>query len=213
MLFLSEDRVSFLPRGVFIPDPALPPRRSTPHGGVSAPFHLPGAGPGPALRDGGGRGRRLAAGVLRSTAPGPGAGAGAELRFPLPLTLLPSAAAAARASRSLSQLLDVAIGTPDVVGGTLPALRSRLRPGRSWARGTCPPRHHWRLSGWLRGMGQLKTAEANESHISKAMALYQHLLKEVAQRKEEQSRMKEEIQMIREVLGLRSCCWCPWEQA
>lgn len=31
--------------------------------------------------------------------------------------------------------------------------------------------------------------------------------------KEVQSRMQEEIRMIREALGLVSCCWCPQEGA
>ncbi|KAM6050178.1 uncharacterized protein LJ206_017350 [Theristicus caerulescens] len=160
---------------------------------------------------------------------------------------------------SLSQLLDVAIGTPEVGAVNFPALHSLLqavlrhlglqdlpalerglgptplrgrdrpagahpgpeKPGDA-ARGPGlqPPEPGEQLPGKdpLQGtasgpqvapvaadVGQMKKKiEANESGISKAMALSQDLLQEIGGMKAAQSRMGEEIRAIQEALGLGS---------
>ncbi|XP_064323486.1 glutamine-rich protein 2 [Phalacrocorax carbo] len=158
------------------------------------------------------------------------------------------------AALSLSQLLDVAIGTPEVGAVNFTALHSLLqavlghlglqdRPARQRGHSPSPlPRgdppaeahpgreeegdrdrgagqHPWepgeRLPGKdpLQGtppvasvapdLGQMKEKiEANESSISKAMALSQDLLEEIGGMKAAQSRMGEDIRTIQEVLGL-----------
>ncbi|XP_049669103.1 glutamine-rich protein 2 isoform X2 [Accipiter gentilis] len=162
---------------------------------------------------------------------------------------------------SLSQLLDVAIGTPEVGAVNFTALYSLLQamlghlglqdlpaqePGHSltpllgvdqpakahpglekkgdrteaWAQGTGqqPQEPGERLPGKepLQGttsspqvasvaadVGQMKKKiEANESGISKAMALSQDLLEEISGMKVAQSRMGEDIRTLQETLGL-----------
>ena len=49
--------------------------------------------------------------------------------------------------------------------------------------------------------------------LSQAVALYQDLLEEMGRMKAAQSRMEENIRMIRETLGVVSCCRCPQEAA
>ncbi|KAM9640267.1 glutamine-rich protein 2 isoform 6-T6 [Morphnus guianensis] len=162
---------------------------------------------------------------------------------------------------SLSQLLDVAIGTPEVGAVNFTALHSLLQamlghlglqdlpaqeqghsltpllggdqpakahPGlekkgdrtEAWAQGTGqqPQEPGERLPGKepLQGtasspqvasvaadVGQMKKKiEANESGISKAMALSQDLLEEIGGMKAAQSRMGEDIRTLQETLGL-----------
>ena len=49
--------------------------------------------------------------------------------------------------------------------------------------------------------------------LSQAVALSQDLLEEMGRMKAAQSRMEEDIRMIRETLGVVSCCRCPQEAA
>ncbi|XP_040979739.1 glutamine-rich protein 2 isoform X1 [Aquila chrysaetos chrysaetos] len=162
---------------------------------------------------------------------------------------------------SLSQLLDVAIGTPEVGAVNFTALHSLLQamlghlglqdlpaqePGHSLTPllgGDQPAKAHPglerkgdRTEAWDQGTGQQpqelgerlpgkeplqgttsspqvasvaadvgqmkKKIEANESGISKAMALSQDLLEEIGGMKEAQSRMGEDIRTLQETLGL-----------
>ncbi|XP_074901058.1 glutamine-rich protein 2 isoform X2 [Buteo buteo] len=162
---------------------------------------------------------------------------------------------------SLSQLLDVAIGTPEVGAVNFTALYSLLQamlghlglqdlpaqePGHSLTPllgGDQPAKAHPglekkgdRTEAWAHGTGQQpqepgeqlpgkeplqgttsspqvasvaadvgqmkKKIEANESGISKAMALSQDLLEEIGGMKAAQSHMGEDIRMLQEMLGL-----------
>ncbi|XP_074703894.1 uncharacterized protein LOC141933270 [Strix aluco] len=156
------------------------------------------------------------------------------------------------AALSLSQLLDVAIGTPQVGAVNFPALHSLLQAmlrhlglqdlpalGRGHSPTPllgrdqppeAPPREEGGQGGGpgtesltpakdpLQGtvstpqdasvaadVEQMKIKiEENESSISKAVALSQDLLEEIGGMKAAQSRMEEDIRMIRETLGMKN---------
>ncbi|KAM6050446.1 glutamine-rich protein 2 isoform 2-T2 [Chlamydotis macqueenii] len=117
---------------------------------------------------------------------------------------------------SLSQLLDVAIGTPELgavnftaLHGLLQALLehlglrdlpARAHPADDGGGETTSTPRFADVAAEVRRMR--KKMEENESGISKATALSQDLLEQVGGMKAAQSHMEEDIQMIQEALGL-----------